>query len=117
MAAIRAGTNLQKGFRFSRAVQTRRRKGISRRATNRRRWRAVSEQDKVKPGPPFAGMPLVILRIPKRDLSFAAKCLYTRLRLYAGLLPDPDKEGVQGPCNPSQSTLGRELGVSDRYIR
>jgi len=51
-------------------------------------------------------LPLQVLR--QKGLSFGAKCLYARLRTYAG------NDGV---CNPSDATLARELGVTDRRVR
>lgn len=57
-------------------------------------------------GPEFAKLPISLLR--EKDLSFAAACLYARLRLYAG------RDGV---CNPSQETLSRELAISARSVR
>ena len=59
-----------------------------------------------RPGPDFAQIPLQLMRRP--DLSFGAKCLYARLKLYAG------KNGI---CNPAQKTLATELGICDRRIR
>jgi hypothetical protein len=57
-------------------------------------------------GPDFAKLPLRLLR--QRGLSYAAKCLYARLTLYAG------KDGL---CNPSHRTLADDIGASDRHIR
>jgi hypothetical protein len=59
-------------------------------------------------GPEFAKLPLDILRLPNQELSFGAKCLYARMLLYAG---------TDGICNPSDRTLGREVGATDRHVR
>lgn len=62
----------------------------------------------VSGGPSFVPVPCEIMRIPRSDLSFGAKCLYGRLHLYG------HKTGI---CNPSHTTLAREVGVSDRHVR
>jgi len=69
-----------------------------------------------KPGPPFVAIPTVLMRTPQHELSFAAKCLYGRLRLYAGLPAESDREPREGTCYPGKDTLGRDLGVSGRSV-
>jgi hypothetical protein len=69
-----------------------------------------------KPGPPFIAVPSVIMQISQDELSFAAKCLYGRLRLHAGLPAEPDKEPREGTCYPGKDKLGKELGVSGRSV-
>jgi len=56
----------------------------------------------------FLQIPLRLMRVPRSQLSFGAKCLYGRLQFYSG------KNGV---CNPSHKTLAYELGVSGRHVR
>lgn len=77
----------------------------------------MNERKSSKPGPLFFTIPCAIARVPRDQLSFAAKLLYGRLRLYAGLPPEPRTDEDQGPCYMSEKTLACELGVSDRYIR
>jgi len=71
-----------------------------------------------KSGPSFLAIPLEVMWIPVDQLSFGAKCLYGRLRLYAHLLPEATaNERQRHPCYPAESTLARDLGVGDRQIR
>jgi hypothetical protein len=69
-----------------------------------------------RPGPTFVPIPWETLRIPQNQLSFAAKCLYGRLRLYAGLPAIPNAHERQGDCYPQEGTLADELGVSRERI-
>jgi hypothetical protein len=70
-----------------------------------------------KPGLSFVTIPLVILGMPHRHLSFASKCLYGLLRVHGHLPAVPSIDEKQGPCFPGEDTLARELGVSSKRIR
>lgn len=67
-----------------------------------------SNEAQLGSGPSFVQVPMSILRIPERELNSSAKLLYGRLALFGH---------KTGRCNPSQATLGREIGVTPRQVR